>query len=150
MTVILSVTSAQAMFLWQAEDARGASCCLHYGDQDICNPYVPCSGHVASDLGGIADYLNRLLHLDKIDANTYFKSLQNAFDLVESLINTNTFLNYRMDYHHSVTFLHQQIELAKTTDKTKSAAPSTAEKQKQNEEAVLKYLMKIGAAWKVR
>lgn len=151
----------QSMYFWEACNDGGRSCCLSYMGSDICNPYVPCTRHVRTDLTGISDYITRLLQAEKSSQFSYFQLLNQAQMFIRhTLISGQMSIYYHFDEHRSVQFFHelQQSEKSKSDNKSSdksskvslgSSGNALSDKQK-SEEAVLAYLVAKGAARKIK
>lgn len=141
--------SVQAsIYLWEYVDLGERSCCLSFSGSDICNPHVPCTRHVYSDLSGIYDYITRLLSLEKTQTFSYAKLLTQAkYYIHHALYSSFTQLSYRYDVHREVTFFHEVTEktVNKNVDKTaKGSSGSTSNDKAKLEEVVWKYMVKLG------
>ena len=144
----LSSIHSTGVFLWEYQGNGSRSCCLHLSDTDICNPDVPCTRTISVDLGGIYEYIGRILVLEKSSTFPFYFFFKQAQNYIKKGITTP--LGYRFDYFVSgLKFYHElaaEVAFPKT-DKSKvgttGAAATSLDKAKQDE-LTLKYLMKIG------
>lgn len=159
--IVSGPSRAHSMYLWEANNDEGRSCCLSYMGSDICNPYVPCTRHVRTDLMGINDYITRLLQAEKSSQFSYSQLLTYAQMFIRhTLASGQISIYYHFDEHRRVQFFHeiQLLEKSKSDNKfsdksskssLSSSGNSSSDKQKA-EEAVLAYLVAKGAARKIR
>ncbi len=145
---------SDGIYLWQYAQYGQLSCCLHIGNEDICNPNVACTRNIQHDLLGIYDYIDRILRMEKIATFPYAKFLNEAQAYIRKMAWPGSGLSYRFDEHRlRVKFFHD-IALEQTlskNEKSKPAAPMTdAEKTKQRQEEIFDYLVKIGLASRVK
>jgi hypothetical protein len=154
--ILFSVQMVQSdgIYLWEYGGSGQQSCCLHIGNEDICNPNVACTRNISIDLHGIYDYIGRVLHMEKISTFPYAKFLNEAQVYIRKMAGG---LSYRWDeYRLSVKFFHDMVlEQASTkNDKNKSSGTTTpatdVEKNKHKQEEVFEYLVKIGLASKFK
>lgn len=104
------------IYLWQMEDERGSSCCLHMQDVDICNPYKPCSKVLAIDMNGILDYVLRILGSDKNVTNNQAAELLKIKKYIRSVLsNPYMTLAYRLDMNRVVSFYHDNLTKVAST-----------------------------------
>lgn len=149
---LYSSMMANGIYLWEYFGNGQRSCCLHLGNQDICNPNAACTRNIPIDLLGINDYLTRVLNMEKIGTFPYAKFLNDAQGYIRRMASVGSGLSYRFDeYRSSMKFFHDlALEYASSkTDKKSSGTTSTmteAEKNKQKQEEVFEYLVKIGLA----
>jgi hypothetical protein len=150
--MLLSVQLVQSngTYLWEYAGSGQRSCCLHIGNEDICNPHVACTRNISVDLLGIYEYIGRVLHMEKISTFPYAKFLNEAQAYIRKMSGG---LSYRWDeYRLSVKFFHDMVleQAPGKNDKNKSLTAATtatdAEKNKQKQEEVFEYLVKIGLA----
>jgi|GEM_PF-1286314 len=139
---------ASSIYLWEYVDMGERSCCLAFSGSDICNPHVPCTRHVESDLSGIYDYITRLLSMEKTQTFSYVKLLTQVKYYIHHALHTSfTQLSYRYDVYRAVTFYHEVTEkgASKAVDKSvKGGAASTTPDKAKVEEVVWKYMAKLG------
>jgi hypothetical protein len=145
---------ANGVFFWEYTSNGHRSCCLHIGNSDICNPDVPCTRTVQIDLVGIYDYIGRILAMEKVSTVPFFESLKNAQNYIKR--GWGMSLSYRYDYYvANIKFHHElasEAAVATKNDKAKTAlgaTTATTDKAKQ-EEATLKYLMKLGLVQQIK
>lgn len=150
-----ALVQANGIFLWEYSDNGHRSCCIHLGSVDICNPDVPCTKTVHVDLMGIYDYIGRILALEKSSTFPFYQFFKNAQAFLQK--GWAMSLSYRFDYFISdIKFYHDlaaealvssKLDKAKSTSSNNSA--TTSDKAKQDD-AILKYLMKLGLAKQIR
>lgn len=148
------VSQSNGIYLWEYNYFGQQSCCLHIGNEDICNPNVACTRNMTQDLFGIYDYIGRILHMEKISTFPYAKFLNEAQIYIRKMAGN---LSYRSDeYRVNLKFFHDMVleQVPTKNDKNKSASGTTttadAEKNKQKQEEVFEYLVKIGLASKFK
>lgn len=141
------------IFLWEHSEKGHRSCCLHLPDGDICNPDVACTRTLFVDLLGISDYIGRILTMEKVSSFPFYEFLKQSRAYIKRGMSLS--LSYRYDYQISnLKFYHdlavQSLNSSKTDKpKTVTNATTTTDKAKQDE-ATLKYLMKLGLAKQIR
>ncbi len=149
---IFQMVQPNGTYLWEYNGAGQRSCCLHIGNEDICNPHVACTRNMSTDLFGIYEYIGRVLQMEKISTFPYAKFLNDAQTYIRRMVG-GIGLSYRWDEHRlKVKFFHDMVleQSAAKNDKNKSSAAAAtttdAEKTKQKQEEVFEYLVKIGLA----
>lgn len=154
--ILFSVQMIQSdgTYLWEYNGSGQRSCCLHIGNEDICNPHVACTRSISIDLHGIYEYIGRVLQMEKISTFPYAKFLNEAQAYIRRVAGG---LSYRWDeYRLNVKFFHDMVleQVPAKNDKNKSSGGATtmteAEKNKQKQEEVFDYLVKIGLATKFK
>ncbi|HSW75855.1 MAG TPA: hypothetical protein VLG50_02330 [Candidatus Saccharimonadales bacterium] len=149
MILVLTVASEQLQsgaFLWEYRNGADRSCCLCIAGADICNPNVPCTRHLYTDLTGILDYINRLLSTEKGSTFSYNTLLQQAQIYINHVLYSRISLSYRFDRYqqHPVKFLHE-IEVSKSEKSGKTSTTTTATTDKAKDaEKMIKYLASLG------
>lgn len=136
------------IYFWESYRDGGRSCCLFMSGVDICNPYVACTRHVATDLMGIENYISRILLVDKGQCFSYHKTLIHAQNFIKQSFISPINLYYRYDEpQRHMKFFHEIQESTRANEKTGKASASSSSSEKQKaEDAVTAYLIKIGIA----
>lgn len=140
------------IFLWEHCENGHRSCCLHLPSGDICNPDVACTRTLFIDLLGISDYIGRILGMEKASTFPFYEFLKQAQAYIKRGMSLS--LSYRYDYYVSnLNFYHdlaaQGLNSSKG-DKPKATTSTTATDKAKQDDATLKYLMKLGLAKQIR
>ncbi|MCX5924665.1 MAG: hypothetical protein NTZ68_04550 [Candidatus Dependentiae bacterium] len=158
MILVLGLSSAHRLqsgaYLWEYRNGADRSCCLYMSGADICNPNVPCTRHLHTDLSGILDYVNRLLATERGNTFSYNGLLLQAQSYINHVLySSRTSLHYRFDAYvqRPVKFLHEIQETSKSDKSGKSSttssttsSPTASDKSKADAEKVMKYLASLG------